>query len=242
MHASVARLLLPAPLIVLGYVGCSPTGFDSADDDGADDTDGFSGDTGAAGDTGNTTDGVTWGLGGDLRLVGGVPSTASAIVLETRGVTCEVGTTIASAVPLDVLPDGARLGWTVTLTLADDATCTWLGPTTVRLAIGALDDDLRPAADRAGIAWEGSFGLYLGGPRGNVWLVGIARPDDGDTDVVPVDTDVGDTDAHTDTDVGDTDTDDTDTDAADTDTSLVGMPPVDAEYALFTLHGIPLSP
>jgi hypothetical protein len=218
------KLLLPAAVLALGHLACADYAVgdhDDAVDTGRDAPDGDTA-AGVVDTAGRNVDG-TWGLGGDLRLVGGAPSLeGSALVLETRGVTCEVAARIEATAPLEALPQGATLGWTLTLAPSPDATCAWLGPTSVRLALGALDPQLRPAADRLDAPWDGSYGLYLGGPRGTVWLVGLAHPD-------PADTDPAETDAHTDQ-------------AADTETALVAGPPADAEYALVTLHGIPLSP
>lgn len=137
------------------------------------------------GRTGNDTDadtgsgGVsvdeTWGIGGTITLEADALVSA-APTLQTRNPACSVDGTLDTVTPLPSLTvDGVtlRLGWTVTASRGEGATCTPDTPATFVIGIGPTDASLSPAANKAGLDATHAYGLYLQTGNGPLYLVGL---------------------------------------------------------------------
>lgn len=165
------RATLPSMLLLV-LLACRPLFELPPDPDGDPDDSGLADSADGPADSGSAVP-TWWGLGGVLALDGGVPDpVASRLVLETRGETCSVDATFASATPED--PRGALGAWRIDLVPAADAPCAWVGPTRIHVGLGAPSPEQAPAARRAGWNPAKSLGLELGGPDTARRLVGLA--------------------------------------------------------------------
>lgn len=162
-------------MLLLVLLGCRPLFTVPSDPtDDAEDTD-VADTSGGADDTAPAVP-TWWGASGSLVLVDGAPDPAATrLVLETRGERCAVDTAVRATGP--AAADGALGAWTLDLVPAADAACTWVGPTTLAIALGATSPQQAPAARRAGWDVARSLGFELGAVGDARQLVGLAATD-----------------------------------------------------------------
>lgn len=183
-----------------------------------------------------------WGLTGVLVVEGGaVDATRSALVLQARGPagSCDAPLALLAAVqsapPADTpapvgwwvlsatVSPGVAIGDTDTDTSDTDPACDAILPSTLVVGLGPTSLAQRPAADRAGLPFDKSLGLYLGVRTSASYLAGLASPT-----TPPPEPDPG-------------DTDDTDVVAemmADSDTDAGSASPLDGAWSLTMLFAM----
>lgn len=231
------------------FQGDASSRSDTDDGDAAFGAPGSSADTGSVGDGEAFDPDARWGLSGTLVLTDDVPDPSrSLLVLSERGpVSCDGAVFLQAAQDFPPPPSLADVTRWWRLTLADtppaspstddsdpstdsdigdtDPTaCVPRRPRQVFVGLGPPRPEQRPAADRAGVPFEGSLGLYLGVEESRGVLAGLATRTEGP---VLVDTDLPDSDEE--------DSDDPPHDTADT-----GQPPAqDGSWELTILHATP---
>jgi hypothetical protein len=117
-----------------------------------------------------------WGVGGVLLVRDGAIDTDNTVLtlqVQSDDGNCELTAALAKADIVEEPPEDTFAWWDLTLEPAAVPACPWRGPTDLQLGLQAPTPDVEPAAARAELRTDTTYGLVLV-IGGDARLVGLA--------------------------------------------------------------------